>query len=301
MHVDHLEHRLTVELIAGEGAGRSGDLGRSDVGFSTHQGGDRRGVRSARIGVVCQAARHQERAEVGVAQTERSELVAVLLDRLGGVRRVADQDLLGQDGRPDRMPEVIDREVTLGCVEPEQVDAGQVAGRIVEEHVLRARIRGVDTRRVLTCVPAVDRGVELHPGITADPGRLRDLRHQFRRLVGLDDGAVGPGTRVPQATGLHGPHELVGHADRVVRVLEEDRGVCLTVERAVVAGIDQRPRLLFFVGLAVDELGDVGMIDVEDHHLGGPSGLAARLDDTCERVIAAHERDRPGGGATAGQ
>jgi hypothetical protein len=34
--------------------------------------------------------------------------------------------------------------------------------------------------------------------------------------------------------------------------------------------------LLFLVHLAVDELLDVGMIGVQDHHLGRPAGLAAR-------------------------
>ena len=48
---------------------------------------------------------------------------------------------------------------------------------------------------------------------------------------------------VPLAVAAHGLHELVGHADRVVRVLEEDRGVGLAVERGVVAGLDEGPDL----------------------------------------------------------
>ena len=52
------------------------------------------------------------------------------------------------------------------------------------------------------------------------------------------------------------PHERVRDADRVVRVLEEDRvvGAALHVEAAVVAGVDERPGLLLLVGLAGDEL-----------------------------------------------
>ncbi len=96
-------------------------------------------------------------------------------------------------------------------------------------------------------------------------------------------------------------HELVGDADAVVGVLEEDRAVGLAVERAVVAGVDERPGLLLFVGLAGDEFDDVGMIGVEDHHLGRPPRLAARLDHSREGVVALHERHRSGCGAAAVQ
>ena len=72
-------------------------------------------------------------------------------------------------------------------------------------------------------------------------------------------------------------------------------------ERAVVAGVDQRPGLLLFLDLAVDELDDVRVIGVEDHHLGRAARLAAGLDDAGKGVVALHERHRAGGGAAAGQ
>ena len=43
------------------------------------------------------------------------------------------------------------------------------------------------------------------------------------------------------------------------------------------------------------------MVDVEDDHLGGAAGLAAGLDDAGEGVEAAHEAERAGGGAAAGE
>jgi hypothetical protein len=91
---------------------------------------------------------------------------------------------------------------------------------------------------------------------------------------------------------LRGLHEVVGHAHRVVGVLKEDRLVGLAVERAVVARVDERPRLLLFLGLAANELLDVRVIDVEDHHLGRSSRLAARLDHAREGIEALHETDR---------
>ena len=43
------------------------------------------------------------------------------------------------------------------------------------------------------------------------------------------------------------------------------------------------------------------MVDVEDDHLGGAAGFAAGLDDAGEGVEAAHEGERAGCGAAAGE
>ena len=57
--------------------------------------------------------------------------------------------------------------------------------------------------------------------------------------------------------------------------------------------------MLLLAGLAPDELLDVGVVDVEDDHLGGAAGLAAGLDGAGRGVGAAHEADRARGGAAA--
>src|SRR4029453_18474948 len=54
--------------------------------------------------------------------------------------------------------------------------------------------------------------------------------------------------------------------------------VCRAVERGIVAGGDQGPCLLLFVFLAAHEVEDVGMVGVENAHLGRAPRLAARLD-----------------------
>ena len=128
-------------------------------------------------------------------------------------------------------------------------------------------------------MPLVDRGVELHARIAADVRALGDEPHQVARLVGVDDRAVADRVRLPVAIVQHRAHELVGDAHAVVRVLEEHRRIRRTGERAVIAGVDQRPRLLLFLDLAVDEIDDVRMVGVEDHHLRRAARLAARLDD----------------------
>ncbi len=180
---------------------------------------------------------------------------------------------------------------------------GQVAGRVVEEHVLAARIRGVDARRVLRGVPAVDGGVVLHAGIAAVPGGVGDLAQQVARLEGLRPGRPSFTARVLKSPSrTHGVHEVVGHAHGVVGVLEEDGRVGLGVRTAaVVAVLDQRPGLGFFLLLALDEVDDVRMVDVEDDHLGGAARLAAGLDDAGEGVEALHEAERAAGGAAAGE
>ena len=57
----------------------------------------------------------------------------------------------------------------------------------------------------------------------------------------------------------------------------------------------------FFLGLALDEVDDVGVVNVEDDHLGGATGFAAGLDDAGKGVKAAHEAERAGGRAAAGE
>src|ERR687888_25556 len=65
--------------------------------------------------------------------------------------------------------------------------------------------------------------------------------------------------RLPLPVVQYRAHEFVGHADAVVGVLEEDGCIRRPGERTVVARINQCPRLLLFLDLAVDELDDVGM------------------------------------------
>ena len=181
-----------------------------------------------------------------------------------------------------------------------RLSAGEVARRVVEEHVLRARVGRVDPVRVRARVPVVDRGVVLDPGVAAQVGRLGHLAEDVAGLVRAGRLAVGDLVGLPVRVALDGLHELVGHAHAVVRVLEEDAAVGLAGEARVVALLDQGPGLPLLVGLAVDELDDVGMVGVEDDHLGRAAGLAARLDHARERVVAAHEGDGAAGDAAAG-
>ena len=70
----------------------------------------RAGPRPAVVGVVGQAERHQQGAEVGVAEAELAEAAGRLADRLGRVVGVADEDLLGGEDDLDRGLEALDVE-----------------------------------------------------------------------------------------------------------------------------------------------------------------------------------------------
>ena len=83
--------------------------------------------------------------------------------------------------------EALDVERVVVVEELQQVEAGQVAGRVVEVHVLRARVRAVDAAGGVRGVPAVDRGVELQAGVGALPGGLGDLAEQVAGRDRLDD------------------------------------------------------------------------------------------------------------------
>src|SRR5262249_3691665 len=71
------------------------------------------------------------------------------------------------------------------------------------------------------------------------------------------------------------------------------------VEASVIAGVDERPRLLLLSHLAVDELDDVRVVDVQDHHLRRTACLAARLDHAGPGIRRLHEGYRTGRRAPA--
>ncbi len=64
---------------------------------------------------------------------------------------------------------------------------------------------------------------------------------------------------------------------------------------------DQRGDLLLLLDLPVDEGLDVGMVDVDDHHLGGAARRAARLDRAGGAVADLEEAHQAGRAAAAGE
>ena len=100
---------------------------------------------------------------------------------------------------------------------------------------------------------------------------------------------------------LEGAHELVVDPHRVVGVLVLHGHDVLAAEVHVVAGVAQRADLVLLARLGLDELLDVGVVDVEDDHLRRAAGGATGLDRAGGGVGAAHEADRAARGAAGGQ
>ncbi len=73
VHAQDVEHRLGVLVEAGEGTHAGRGPGRGGVGVPGQQGGDGRRPGPPGVGVVGQALRHEQRAQVGVADAELAE------------------------------------------------------------------------------------------------------------------------------------------------------------------------------------------------------------------------------------
>src|ERR1700744_3782649 len=73
---------------SGEGTCGLGDARGLEVGLAAEDGGEGSGEVAASVRVVGQAEVHEQRAEVGVAETERAVVVRVAGDLLRGVTGV---------------------------------------------------------------------------------------------------------------------------------------------------------------------------------------------------------------------
>ena len=183
----------------------------------------------------------------------------------------------------------------LRVVELHEVDRRKVAGRVVEEHVLGARIARVDSATRGARVPRVDGRVVLNAWVGAAPCGKVDFRPEFPRFDRLRNLAVGAASQVPISVGIERVEELVGDTDRVVRVLSADGVVRLTVEVVIeleavllrefllifaenLQALDKRRDLDFFACLPANELHHIGVIKIKANHLCRATGRTARLD-----------------------
>ena len=86
-----------------------------------HDRGDGAGEGPAFVAVVRQTVAHDERAEVGEAESEGPEDVGVLGDLLGGIGGVVDEELLGSDKDADSGLETFDVERAVLAFELHEV------------------------------------------------------------------------------------------------------------------------------------------------------------------------------------
>jgi hypothetical protein len=132
VHLDHVEERLAVHPVARERTHRLGDRGARGVGLPHITAVIAADEIAPFVAVVGQAERHQERAEVRVAESERAEQMAVARDRGRRIRRVIDQDLLGEDRERGRAAELLD-------VEPPSASTNFIRLRLARLHAVSSR------------------------------------------------------------------------------------------------------------------------------------------------------------------
>ena len=271
-----------------------GQLRGAAVGGAGHQRRDRGGDGPAALGVVGMAGRHQQRAEVGVTDAE-------LPVGPGGRRPIFS---VGKSAKQMEMSIAVMISSTIcrnrstskalsSRQELQQVKRREVAGGIVQVQVFRARVGRGDSAGFRAGMPVIDRVVVLNARVGAFPGGLRPScgTGPWRRRS-RSSSPVRRAAQVELAARLDGLHELVGDPHRVVGVLVLDAGDVLAAEVHVEPGVAQDADLVLFARLGLDELLDVGVVDVEDDHLGGPPGGAAGLDRARGGVSAAHEGHR---------
>ena len=290
VHPDHVQEGLLVAEPTGASPCVSGPQAcsrlqrrqilsqesRGGIGPSCHDRGDRRGIAAAFIGVIGQAEGHQKRAKIGISQPQRPVVMRVLCDALSRIPRQIDQNVLRDREQSHRLLECLDIENAVP-EELQQIQRSQIAGRIVQKEVFGAGIRGVDAAALLAGMPLVDGVIELHSRIATLPCGPGDSVHQVARAVVFDLFSGFDGQCAEVEVIFDRVHELIAHAHRVVGILIEHRSVRRTVRpaRSVIAFAHQRLGLLVLQQLALDEVHDVGMLDVQDGHLGRTPRLAA--------------------------
>ena len=132
MHRQHAQHRRAVFFKAAVRAETARHLRGGEIRLPCHQRSDGCGEGTACIGVVGDAFSHQQCAEVGISQAELTESSCCLAYRFGGIVGTAHQYLLCADEHLHCRTETGHIETLLVIVEREQVEAGQVACRVVK-------------------------------------------------------------------------------------------------------------------------------------------------------------------------
>ena len=294
----HAAHRIRVRLEAVKRSQTLSHVSRSGIRLAAHQRSQRCRERPCLRRVVGDAGCHQQRPQIRETKAELTEAPGRLADQLGRVVGVAHQHVLCDEGDPHCLTEALDVEVAAGVgssaipEEGQQVEAGQIAGGVVEVDVFAAGVACADRSVDRSRVPVVDRGRELHSGIGTFPSRLGDLTEEIPRTQDRSDLTACAGTQLPRAFCGDRPHELVRQPDRVVGVLVLHRERVGAVEIHVEACGGECSRLAFLSCFAPHECLDVRVVGVEQHHLGGAPGLAPAADRPCRGIGTAHEADR---------
>src|SRR6185437_5043474 len=164
-----------------------------------------------------------------------------------------------------------------------------------------ARIRGPDGASRGAGMPFVDGRIVLGPGIGATPGRIGDLIPYFPGGDAFHDAVVAAGRKFPVLTILQPVKEGIGNTHRIVGVLAGYRFIGFAFIIAGITGGYKRSNLFFLFHLPVDELHDLGMIQVETDHLGGTARSSTGFDGAGSTVADLQKAHEAAGCATAAE
>src|SRR5581483_675200 len=182
------------------------------------------------------------------------------------------------NGGADGLLHVVPVDALIRLHERRDVERAEVAGLVRQQGLLSAGIgglNGANLRRGISRA-GVDAIEEHHARVARSPGSVDDAVEHHAGADALDNAAVARIDQVIVLTGCQGLHERVRGADRDVEVGDGA------------------------VALAVDEPEDVGMIDLQDAHVGAATS-AALLDLLGRFVEDTHEADGSAGHAMSGR
>ena len=172
MHLHDSHHRLCVLGVLGKWADYTCHLGAGQVCRTMEKRGDRTAHAMGHRRIIACPVGHDQRTEVRVTKTQRTEQVTVVSNSIRRISCMVDQDFLGDKEQSASSHEALMIKRSVVATELHQVDRGQVARCVVEEHVLRARIAGVDPTTVRASMPLVDRRVVLNSRVSTVPSAL---------------------------------------------------------------------------------------------------------------------------------
>src|SRR5665811_1730599 len=82
--------------------------------------------------------------------------------------------------KPDGVLVALDIETAVLLAELHQIERSEVTGRVVEEHIFRARVRRLDLAGSRAGMPVIDGAVELDARVGAGPGGVAVCSHSSR-------------------------------------------------------------------------------------------------------------------------
>ena len=255
MVANHAQHIVFVGLEARERPQFAGHFRAGGVGIAREDRREGRTPLSAFFAVVGNAHAHEHGSEVGVAQAQRAVFVAELSDGLAGELGHQHGDFEHHGPQADGVSIAFQVKAAILGEERAEIQRRQVAGRVIQEHVLGARVARIDAPGLGARVPIVDGGVVLQARIGAGPGGVVNLGPQILGAQILHGPAIHAARELPFTVPLQGAHEGIGHAHRIVGILAAHGGVGFAIPGGVVLfEIASEITLL----QAADALGDKG-------------------------------------------